>query len=113
MSDAFKGGRGKRAPYKTAMCRVPEPVKHLADELTAKYRELLEDYDNPDDPKLIEAVRNSISNLDEKVIISKSITSFISSEIESYGKNGAQKGKDFNMDTRKWDAFKNFMSKYF
>lgn len=113
MKDLLKGGRGKRAPYQTVMCRVPEPIKALTDELSATYRELLSEYDDPSDPELINKVKNSFGGLDEKEIISKAITKFIREEIESYGVNGSQRGKEFNMGTRKWDAFKTFMSKYF
>lgn len=112
MSNVAKGGRGKLAPYRTVMCRTPEPIKSLAEELSATYRELLQNYDNPEDPELINAVRNSIAKVDSKAIIADAITEYIKSQIENYGVNGTQKGKEFNMDTRKWDAFKDFMSRF-
>jgi hypothetical protein len=113
MSNNIKGGRGKKAPYETAMCRVPQPIKSLADELSATYRDLLENYDDPEDPELINSVRNSIAKLDRKTIIVDALAEYIKTQIENYGTNGAQKGKEFNMDTRKWDAFKDFMSQFF
>jgi methyltransferase-like protein len=112
MNNSIKGGRGKKAPYETAMCRIPQPVKAIADELTATYRDLLENYNNPEDPELINAVRRSIAKIDSKDIIAEAITDYIKTQIDSYGSNGSQKGKDFNMNTRKWDAFKDFMRKF-
>lgn len=113
MSSIVKGGRGKKAPYETAMCRVPQPVKCIVDELTATYRDLLENYDNPEDPELINAVKNSIAKVDSKKIIEAAITDYIKIQIDNYGNNGSQKNKEFSMATRKWDAFKDFMNRYF
>jgi|GEM_PF-5362008 len=59
MAKLVKGGRGQRAPYNTVMVRVPELVKYLADELSAKYRELVKDYQNPNNPALIVALRDT------------------------------------------------------
>ena len=64
MSDVAKGGRGKRAPYTTVMCRVPEPIKAIIEALTAKYRELVDNYDSPDNSELISALTTN-SNPDE------------------------------------------------
>ena len=179
MSDVAKGGRGKRAPYTTVMCRVPEPIKAIIEALTAKYRELVDNYDSPDNSELISALttnsnpdelqqlreevksleinlklarkkakefeqqladaenqiyhlrnggavkiltskirelelenyqlKNSKDTVDEKNIISEALIKFIEAQKESYGKNGAQKGKPFDLNTRKWDAFREFM----
>ena len=79
---------------------------------SSPYRELLENYDNPEDPELINAVRNSIAKVNRKSIIADAITEYIKTQIENYGANGAQKGKEFNVNTRKWDAFKDFMSRF-
>ena len=112
MDKVSKGGRGKRAPYKTVMCRMPEPIKGLADELAATYRELLVNYDDPTDPELINKVKSAFSEVNQKEIIASAITGFIQEETDNYGVNGSQKGKEFNMRTRKWDAFKAFMTKF-
>jgi hypothetical protein len=112
MTNTIKGGRGKKAPYETAMCRVPQPIKCIVDELTATYRELLENYDNPDDPELINAVKISITKVDSKEIIAEAITDYIKIQIDNYGANGSQKNKEFSMATRKWDAFKDFMRRF-
>lgn len=55
MGDSKKGGRGKRAPYQTTHARIPEALKPLCEELTANYRELVDDYLDPEDPALITA----------------------------------------------------------
>lgn len=112
MSSNIKGGRGKKAPYETAMCRVPQPIKSIVDELTANYRELLEDYDSPEDPELINALKNSIAKVDSKEIIAKALNDYLKIQIANYGVNGAQKNKEFSLMTRKWDAFKDFMSQF-
>ncbi len=182
MSNSTKGGRGKRAPYETIMCRTPKPIKAVIEERIAKYRELVDNYENPEDPELLAVVsssnnsnelqqlrdevksleiklklarkktkefeeqlaeaekdinhlrnggavailtnkiralelenyqlKNSVTTVDEKNIISNAITKYIKIQTENYGKNGAQKG-EFNMNTRKWDAFKDFMSQFF
>ena len=154
MNNPAKGGRGKRAPYETVMCRTPEPIKFLAEELTAKYRELLNDYEDPEDPALIAAVRNAIATpkagiapgseateseqtkqllqsyeemqlqveqLNQQVeklkstqnqdIISKAILEFIENQKRKFGegKRTSQKNKEFSLDTRGWDAFREFV----
>ncbi len=35
---AFKGGKGKRAPYETIMLRIPLPIKPLVQEIASQYR---------------------------------------------------------------------------
>lgn len=39
--DYSKGGRGKKAPYKSAVCRVPSPLKGIVDALTERFKELI------------------------------------------------------------------------
>lgn len=104
MSNSTKGGRGKRAPYETVMCRTPKPIKAVIEERIAKYRELVNDYENPEDPQLIAATAKA----DEKTIILNALAKFVEIQKQDYGKNGAQKDKQFNLDTRKWDAFREF-----
>jgi len=58
--DYTKGGRGKKAPYKSAVCRVPSPLKGIVDDLTERFKELIangEDKALPeDDQQLLEAL---------------------------------------------------------
>lgn len=35
----FKGGRGKKAPYKTVMVRIPMPIKPLVELLVKNFRQ--------------------------------------------------------------------------
>lgn len=111
MNDIAKGGRGKQAPYKTMMCRTPEPIKFLVEELAANYRELISDYQDPEDPALIAATLEAIAageKLDEQAIILKAMDRFIERQRQAYGSNGAQKGKEFTLETRNWDYFRKF-----
>lgn len=39
--DYTKGGRGKKAPYTSAVCRVPSPLKGIVDGLTERFKELI------------------------------------------------------------------------
>lgn len=111
MNDIAKGGRGKQAPYKTMMCRTPEPIKFLVEELTANYRELITDYQDPEDPALITATLKAIApgeKVDEQAIILKALDRFIERQQKTYGSNNAQKGKEFSLETRNWDYFRKF-----
>lgn len=36
--DIPKGGRGKKAPYKTTHVRIPEPIKAEVERMAAQYR---------------------------------------------------------------------------
>ncbi|OKH16827.1 hypothetical protein FACHB389_35270 [Nostoc calcicola FACHB-389] len=145
MENPAKGGRGKRAPYQTVMCRMPEPIKHLAEELSANYRELLSDFENPEDPALVAAVleavarcaggsddqrteqllkdyqqmQEQIERLNQQIeklqstqnqdIISKAILEFIENQKTKFGKTSSQKNKEFSLNTRSWDAFREFI----
>ena len=55
-----KGGRGKKAPYQTTHCRVPEPCKPVVEKLVAYYKLLV------DDDELVKLLLDDISlKLDE------------------------------------------------
>lgn len=45
----------------------------------------------------------------EQQIVVRALNNFIEAERESYGKNAAQKGKDFSLNARTWDAFRRFL----
>lgn len=108
MSKAEKlasGGRGKKAPYESMHYRIPMPLKPAIENIASRYRDLISEYDQPDNPDLINA---AINCSDKKAIILEAIASFIEAEKLNHGKNGAQKDKEFSLDTRKWDAFRNF-----
>lgn len=60
-SDLAKGGRGKRAPYESTHYRLPVPLKPIAEEMAANYRELVSEYSDPQDPALIAAVLGAIA----------------------------------------------------
>ena len=47
------GGRGKRAPYQTTMYRIPTPLKPTVENLAASYRDIVGDFEDPEDPDLI------------------------------------------------------------
>ena len=149
MNNPARGGRGRKAPYTTVMSRVPEPIKHLAEELSANYRELVTDYEDPEDPALIAAVLQAIApggsktaeaaesertkqllrsyeqmqvqveQLNQQIeklklnqnqdIISKAILEFIENQKIKFGKTSSQKNKEFSINTRSWDAFREFI----
>ena len=60
MTNPGIGGRGKRAPYKTTHYRMPVALKPVVEEMAAKYRELVDEFE-VDDPALIDAVVSAIA----------------------------------------------------
>jgi hypothetical protein len=50
----------------------------------------------------------ALDKISSKEAILKALEDFINSQKENYGKNGAQKGKEFSTDSRSWDYFKKF-----
>lgn len=65
MTNPGIGGRGKRAPYKTTHYRMPVALKPVVEEMAAKYRELVDEFE-VDDPALIDAVVSAIATSDLK-----------------------------------------------
>lgn len=65
MNNPGIGGRGKRAPYRTTHYRMPTALKPVVEEMTAKYRELVDEFE-VDDPALIKAVVSAIATSDFK-----------------------------------------------
>lgn len=123
MSELAKGGRGKKAPYDSTHYRIPTPLKPLIEELAANYRELVQEYQDPNDPNLINdtlaACTGSQAANDKNQsqfkltlvqgIVLKVIDNFIEAQKKSFGGNPAQRGKEFSMDSRSWDNFKKFV----
>ena len=104
------GGRGRKAPYDSMHYRIPMPLKPAIENIASRYRDLVGNYDSIDNPDLINAAIDGTDNLaiNKRAIILEAIASFIEAEKQNHGKNGAQKDKEFSLDTRKWDAFRNF-----
>ncbi len=65
MSSFGKGGRGKKAPYSTNLCRVPEPIKESVERFAAAYRILSFDGDSEGCRNLIKSVDDATANLGE------------------------------------------------
>jgi hypothetical protein len=65
MSSPSKGGRGKKAPYSTNLCRVPEPIKESVERFAAAYRILAFDGDLKSCRNLINSVDDATASLGE------------------------------------------------
>lgn len=107
-----RGGRGKKAPYESMHYRIPMPLKPAIENIASRYRDLVSNYDSVDNPDLINKAIDGTDNLaiNKKAIVLEAIANFIEKEKQNYGKNGAQKDKEFSLNTRKWDAIKNFQN---
>jgi rubrerythrin len=57
--ESIKGGRGKKAPYKTTHCRIPDPIKSAVDLLAASYREFV--VTGKDPQELLELIEAAIA----------------------------------------------------
>lgn len=66
MSNNFKGGRAKRAPYETTHCRIPEPIKSTVESLTVAYKTLVSVDDEVGCKNLLKSTNEAISNLGER-----------------------------------------------
>jgi hypothetical protein len=66
MSNNFKGGRAKRAPYETTHCRIPEPIKSTVESLTVAYKTLVSVDDEAGCKNLLKSTNEAISNLGER-----------------------------------------------
>jgi len=64
MDDIAKGGRGKKAPYKTTHFRIPEPIKPVVEQLVIAYRKSLDG--DPDE--LLRRVQSAIAPTEEKPV---------------------------------------------
>jgi hypothetical protein len=87
----FKG-RGKTAPYKTSHYRIPLPLKPIVEKLSNRYRELVSEYDNPDDTELINNVLRTIIPSTKRKLLSKDgkPTSCPKCKFNQFIKNGHQ-----------------------
>jgi hypothetical protein len=92
-----KGGRGKKAPYKTQQMRVPLPIKDDVNKLIAAYRGLIEKHQviNTND---LESLKNEILNLNTALInanqeIEKLNTSLLNTSLSK------EKNEPLNLNT--------------
>lgn len=76
MNSPGLGGRGKRAPYETTHYRIPQPLKPLMEKMVAVYREQVVNFEDPEDPTLINAVLEAIAPPKTEVIeiLTKALT---------------------------------------
>jgi hypothetical protein len=65
MPSPSRGGRGKKAPYSTNLCRVPEPIKESVERFAAAYRILSFDNDSEGCRNLIKSVDDATASLGE------------------------------------------------
>lgn len=62
MTSITRGGRGKKAPYDSTHCRVPEPCKHTVDVLTNSWKMLVDNHGiEGEAKKLLEAVEDTVT----------------------------------------------------
>jgi hypothetical protein len=57
------GGRGKKAPYLSTHCRIPDPIKKIVERLSSTYRDFIAN--GRDTQELLEVVEASIHELTE------------------------------------------------
>jgi hypothetical protein len=60
MSEYTKGGRGKKAPYKTVHYRIPQPIKPTVETIAERYRELVTAESSVEAEEMLERVQTSI-----------------------------------------------------
>jgi hypothetical protein len=79
MSD-FKGGRGKKAPYKTGHYRIPQPIKPTVEMLADQYRELVANDSQVEASAMLERVNEAI--VDNQKIENKPGSNFSKADLE-------------------------------
>ncbi|MEI2580008.1 hypothetical protein [Scytonema sp. PRP1] len=72
-----------------------DTLKKLGDEKGASRTDIIEEF-----------TRQQKS---EQEIVVRALKNFIEMERESFGAKPSQKGKEFSLDTRTWDAFRKFL----
>jgi RNA processing factor Prp31 len=60
MASKTKGGRGKKAPYKTGHYRIPQPIKPTVEVLANQYRELVTNNSESEAYSMLERVSEAI-----------------------------------------------------
>lgn len=65
MSDPTKGGRGKTAPYKTEMYRIPTDLKPIIMNLGMQFKRLYGGLSDPTGKKLISRIEAAIPDPDQ------------------------------------------------
>lgn len=80
MSNYVKGGRGKKAPYKTVHYRIPEPIKPTVRILADEYRQLTTAQSESEADEMLERVQSTIVN--NQIINSKPDTRFTEDDLE-------------------------------
>lgn len=67
MTEYFKGGRGRKAPYQTIHYRIPEPIKPTVEMLAEQYRELVSAESTSKTEEMLERVQANIAgNMPDK-----------------------------------------------
>lgn len=80
MNDYGKGGRGKKAPYKTVHYRIPEPIKQTVELLANRYRHLASSELIDEANQILEQVQDTVSN--NQSLYKKPGTMFTESELD-------------------------------
>jgi len=63
MANNTKGGRGKKAPYKTGHYRIPQPIKPTVEVLADQYRELVANDSQAEASSMLERVNEAIVSI--------------------------------------------------
>lgn len=72
MYEHMKGGRGKKAAYKTVVARIPEPLMPRVDSLIKAFHE-----------EIVNQVNNCEESIDEKAVTTNNVVSLIGEIIEN------------------------------
>ncbi len=80
VSSLTKGGRGKKAPYKTVHYRIPEPIKPTVEILAEQYRQLMLAELGTEAEKMLERVGDAIT--DAKLLINKPDSRFVEDDLK-------------------------------
>jgi hypothetical protein len=72
-----------------------DTLKKLADSKGVSRTDIIEEY-------------TRLTNSEQQTVL-KALNNFIEMERQSYGSNAAQRGKEFSLNARTWDAFRKFL----
>lgn len=56
-----------------------------------------------------ELTRQRLNTIDKQAIVAEALQEFIQYKQDAYGKNAMQRHKQFTMDARTWDVFREFL----